>query len=461
MQGLDTRARRSTMVTCMMAYAVMTVHICEAFSPFPSVVPGCVAPHFTLSHFTSSLRSSLLDPKVFRAEKRRRPSGMQGCAMQEPTILFNFLAGGIAGTISSVATQPFYVAKTKMQQHSAVDRESDTEKGRADLLETLVSIVQRDGIMGLWAGALPVLIFAFPESALQLSTHDWVVNMMGKSGAEGHLPVLLQIVAGGLAGVPSVLATNPMDMLAISAADEQNAARCLAPEASTAGSQMLRDLDLLGIDGLFDGTSTTWLRDVPFLGIYFPLFTAISAVVTGLFATNPELLPEGLTAALPTTVAGTLAGVIASALTTPFDVINVAVKTRLLRKAVLSSEQAGPTELFFSTSATSDLRDIVPASSSSSTPSTSSATIRPTRLTLTTAFSTWDSLRTGQWVGVLSGKAWREGTLVVEVVRKLHDERGVAAYVSGMQARVSQVMPAQLITICIYSFLHWVHAVVP
>jgi len=125
--------------------------------------------------------------------------------------------------------------------------------GEEGIAKTLVSIVQRDGVAGLWVGALPVLLFAFPESALQLSTHDWAVAVLrgSESSSEANLPVLLQILAGVGSALPSVLATNPLDMLAIRAADK-----------IYAGSDMMSNIDALGTEGLYGGCAATWLRDM-------------------------------------------------------------------------------------------------------------------------------------------------------------------------------------------------------
>jgi len=70
----------------------------------------------------------------------------------------------------------------------------------------------------------------------------------------------------------------------------------------------------------------------PFLGIYFPLFIYFSTQLSVLLAATTSLSPE-LASILQTTLAGTLAGIFASAVTTPFDVINVLVKTKILRDA--------------------------------------------------------------------------------------------------------------------------------
>ena len=363
--------------------------------------------------------------------RRRASATPRMQANPASSLLFNFCAGGIAGTLASVATQPFYVAKTKMQQAATVSQDDDFGMhaiGSGGVAQTLASVVQRDGIPALWTGALPVLLLAFPESALQLSTHDLCLEHFAAPGqSEESLPLLLQVFAGCLSGVPSVLATNPMDMLAIRASDEQYAA------GVANSTDLLSNVEALGLEGLYDGSATTWLRDVPFLGIYFPLFAGLSASLASAFA-SLSILPPEVSAVLEALMAGTIAGMVASALTVPCDVVNVAVKTRLMR-------EAAPANVFSAS--------LLPASPSF--PRKHSECLK-----LTTAFSKSGSSRAGKWTG--RGSFPIQLKLVAEVARELHAEKGPGAFFSGIHARVGQVMPAQSLTICIYNLLHWLQS---
>jgi len=48
-----------------------------------------------------------------QAQTRNRAfTGAQRCTMQDPALLFNFFAGGVAGTVASVATQVWFFACT-------------------------------------------------------------------------------------------------------------------------------------------------------------------------------------------------------------------------------------------------------------------------------------------------------------------------------------------------------------
>lgn len=69
----------------------------------------------------------------------------------------------------------------------------------------------------------------------------------------------------------------------------------------------------LGLRGMYQGTAATWLRDIPFSIVFFPLFANMSKFLNG----DQSML--GLFAA------GAIAGSVSAGAVTPFDV----VKTRL------------------------------------------------------------------------------------------------------------------------------------
>jgi hypothetical protein len=424
---------------------------------------------------------------LFCAERGRptRAVGMPpvrrtlGCSMlQDPTIIFNFLAGGVAGTVASVATQPFYVAKTKMQARGAPQRngpcpDSEGAESNMGIMETMRTIVKQDGWAGLWVGSLPVLMFAFPESALQLGTHDWALSLFGVHAGglpEEALPLAWQVGAASLAGIPSVLATNPMDMLAIQKIVEDEKCTGSARAGPPAG-------DGLSMDELYGGITTTWMRDVPFLGIYFPAFVCLSTWLSHLLASSG--LPPDLSAILETILAGSLAGMFASALTTPADVINVAVKSHLLREAasaenIFCCDQGVPSRRCSEAQPASwmpacggDTRH-GPAGSEENyypdkqTTSTNWLCVgqlpsaQDQRLMLTTSFARRGTPRTHKPVQGLTTQL----RLVSQVATRIYADRGAPAFFSGVAARVSQVMPAQSLTICCYALIHWLADVV-
>jgi len=167
-----------------------------------------------------------------------------------------------------------------------------------------------------------------PEKAIKLGVNDWLrarsklANATtGTRGSAGEgLTVFQALSAGGIAGTAQFVATNPMEMLKIRF-QLAAAARKEAIEAAVAKGLPEPDIKLpgirqlvakLGVSGLYQGTTSTLLRDVPFSMMFFPLYGYSRERLSHLGTVG-------------TLVAGCLSGAFAAAAVTPMDV----VKTRL------------------------------------------------------------------------------------------------------------------------------------
>lgn len=180
--------------------------------------------------------------------------------MKVDEVVVNMVIGAVSGTVSNMAVFPLDLAKTKMQ----TAKDSMSKQKYSSLIGALTTLVKEGGASGLFAGSVPVLIGGAPESALQLAAHSWMIAMMvllvGAPGtAEGDLPVLSQLVAGAVGGCATLIATNPMEILRLRAANGDRRG-------------IVAQVQELGVRGLFEGCEATLLRDVPFSALYFPLF---------------------------------------------------------------------------------------------------------------------------------------------------------------------------------------------
>lgn len=72
------------------------------------------------------------------------------------------------------------------------------------------SVVQKDGILGLWAGLGPNVARTFLVNAAELGTYDQAKSMLVSAVGEG--PVA-HIGASGIAGVTSALTSTPADVV--------------------------------------------------------------------------------------------------------------------------------------------------------------------------------------------------------------------------------------------------------
>jgi hypothetical protein len=144
------------------------------------------------------------------------------------------------------------------------------------------------------------MVLSAPESAVQLTVFQ--LSQSALSGFDNS--IVKATVAGMIAGCATLVVTNPLDVLKISAQSNRGPPK-----------PMLQLVKELGPKGLFRGWQATLLRDIPFAGLYFPLYCQVKSLLA-------PLLPNPLASAL---LAGLAAGMFAAGATTPCDVI----KTKL------------------------------------------------------------------------------------------------------------------------------------
>lgn len=231
----------------------------------------------------------------------------------EGTIHFGM--GAIAGGIGASVVYPIDLVKTRMQNQRVAASGKRLYKNSIDCFR---QVVRNEGAKGLYRGLGPQLVGVAPEKAIKLSMND-LLRSLFKNKEKGDVYLPLEILAGGGAGASQVIFTNPLEIVKIRLQVQGESLRHgLITAAETQGAMgVMREL---GISGLYKGAGACLLRDVPFSGIYFPLY----AKMKGEFASE-----GGVTGWAGLLLAGAVAGAPAASLTTPADVI----KTRLQVKA--------------------------------------------------------------------------------------------------------------------------------
>lgn len=232
----------------------------------------------------------------------------------EGTIHFGM--GAIAGGIGATVVYPIDLVKTRMQNQRV--SASGGQRLYKNSIDCFRQVIRNEGAMGLYRGLGPQLVGVAPEKAIKLSMND-LLRSLFKNKDQGDVYLPLEILAGGGAGASQVIFTNPLEIVKIRLQVQgESLRRGLITAGETQGAvSIMREL---GITGLYKGAGACLLRDVPFSGIYFPLY----AKMKGHFASE-----GGVTGWAGLLLAGACAGAPAASLTTPADVI----KTRIQVKA--------------------------------------------------------------------------------------------------------------------------------
>lgn len=140
-------------------------------------------------------------------------------------------------------------------------------------IDCFKKVLKNEGPAGLYSGLLPQLVGVAPEKAIKLTMNDLVRSRL-KDAKTGELPLWGEIVAGCTAGGSQVLFTNPLEIVKIRLQVQGELAKSAAadgtPIARVSAVQIVRQLGLLG---LYKGVGACLLRDIPFSGIYFPVYS--------------------------------------------------------------------------------------------------------------------------------------------------------------------------------------------
>jgi solute carrier family 25 aspartate/glutamate transporter 12/13 len=188
--------------------------------------------------------------------------------------------GLVSGSIGAFAVYPIDVIKTRMQNQN-----SQIEK----LYNSGFDCAKKLWIQGrhklFYKGCLPQLVGIGPEKAVKLYVYNYYIN-----NNQNNLNLYTHIIGGLLAGTSQVIITCPYEVIKI--------------------NLQMNQPFLFNLSSLYKGASACFLRDIPFSGIYFPLYWFLKEKENY----NPFL-------------AGTIAAAPAALLCTPADVIKTRMQT--------------------------------------------------------------------------------------------------------------------------------------
>lgn len=197
----------------------------------------------------------------------------------------NFISGSIAGGIGAFCVLPIDITKTRVQSSIL----------KPNPIKIIKQIYRTNGISGFYAGGISQVLFVSPEKAIKFTTNDFAVKLFDN-----------KIIAGMCAGLSQVIVTNPMEILKIQSQMHIK---------NNSGQKKFTIIDAYkqigGFFGLYKGVGLCALRDIPFSGIYFPLYHFLSTNFTNSY------------------ISSLISGSIAAFACTPMDVIKTRVQHKL------------------------------------------------------------------------------------------------------------------------------------
>lgn len=171
-----------------------------------------------------------------------------------------------ASAIGATAVYPVDVVKTRLQNQT---KDTKIYSGGLDCFK---QILQKEGPFRLYSGLVPYMTGQVPEKAIRLFVVNQVRSVVhlapfGKKLSKKQQALVAEILAGSAAGTCQVAITNPMEVIKVRMQVFNQSADKLAQKPGMIS--MLREL---GFRGMYKGASACFLRDVPFSGIYFPVY---------------------------------------------------------------------------------------------------------------------------------------------------------------------------------------------
>uniref|UniRef100_A0A0D6R3X2 Mitochondrial carrier protein n=1 Tax=Araucaria cunninghamii TaxID=56994 RepID=A0A0D6R3X2_ARACU len=226
------------------------------------------------------------------------------------------IAGSIAGIVEHTAMFPVDTLKTRMQMLASSGGSVHSEVGRA-----LMTIMRSEGPLGLYRGIGAMSLGAGPAHAVYFSVYEACKEKLG-GNRQGHHP-FAHAASGVVATIASDAVFNPMDVvkqrLQLRSSPYRGVMDCV--------KRILREE---GFGAFYASYRTTVVMNAPFTAVHFATYEAAKE---GLMKFSPEKASEERL--LVHITAGGAAGALASAVTTPLDV----VKTRLQCQGVCGAER--------------------------------------------------------------------------------------------------------------------------
>ena len=226
-----------------------------------------------------------------------------------PSAVVHTAIGAFSGALGALSAYPFDMVKSQLQT------DYGRKKYRGDGIAAATDIFQSSGPLGFYRGSLVNVAGIIPEKSIKLGMNDFF--RMCFIDHSGCLPLVGEVLAGGLSGLCQVVATKPLEVVKVRIQTGDRSHRSTKPSII----DVLRDVG--GVGGLYKGAGACAARDVLFSALLFPSFAhakvAVPIFLASIFGgVEPSQFWCGL-------VAGSIAAAPAAFLATPADT----VKTRL------------------------------------------------------------------------------------------------------------------------------------
>lgn len=229
---------------------------------------------------------------------------------------------GVKHTASSVATNGAATASA-----------TATKSKSTSVIQLYRTIVQNEGIIGLWAGNGANLLRIFPAKGVVFASNDYYKSMLrslSHTPSDQALNGSLSFLAGGMSGMTASALTYPLDFARGRISGKVGHAKMGQKHYSGIWNTMYLSVKEEGFFALYKGITPTLLGAMPYEGIKF----GTVGILEKYFPHDPEQGPPSVWRKI---MFGGLGGVMAGVITYPNDTI---------RRMLQLQGSRGTTEVF-------------------------------------------------------------------------------------------------------------------
>ena len=228
----------------------------------------------------------------------------------------DFTAGLVGGVLECLSCHPLDTTKVAMQ--------NAPPSSRVGMVETIVGIARKRGVLGLYAGVQSPLAGLAAINAVLFASFSWGCSVVARDDQTvipGQLSLGQIVAAGALTGLPLTPIESVVDLLKI-----QLQAR---PDYAGFGDA-LRRLVVSHPRSVFQGMWATLLRDVPANGAYFGAYIGAKRVLLTPEEAAAEINSSDLPAVWKILAAGGFGGSVFWAVALPFDAVKTIIQGQSL-----------------------------------------------------------------------------------------------------------------------------------
>ena len=182
--------------------------------------------------------------------------------MDSLIVIKQLFVGGISGCCAKTVIGPFDRTKILLQAQHPYYRQYG-------VFRCMWEISKREGVLSLWKGNTVMMARIFPYSAIQFFSFERYKRLYQSLFGNAHFPILM---AGSSAGVTSVLATYPLDMVRTRIAFQVTGEHKYQNVFHAFGSIYKHEG---GFKAFYSGISATIVGMIPYAGVAFYTFNTL------------------------------------------------------------------------------------------------------------------------------------------------------------------------------------------